>query len=471
MKIKSFLLLLAVGLLAVPARAELVACVGDSISYGSGISNRLNNSYPAQLERLLREYNPAWEVRNFGVSGATLLSNGDRPYILESAYPDARASSPDVVIIKLGTNDSKPQNWAHKDDFATDYGRMVDVFRSLPSRPEIWICTPVPAFRVNFAIRPEVIRDEIRPLVDQISEEKNVQIIDLYSALLSHGRLFPDGIHPNAEGAGVMAQTIVPYLVGVLAMPDLNYDGVLNLLDFAHLARSWRQEEPSLDVAPPLAGDGLVGYADLLGLGRYWMEYPGLVAHWRFDETQGEIASERPGRFDGTVHGQARWRPGAGVFGGALELDGVDDHVSTDNILNPNEGPFTLFAWVRGGQPGAVIVSQPDEHGFGQIWLALDPSTGGLMTGLTDGGRNGRPLVSAASVADGNWHRVQLVWNGSQRFLRVDGQEVAGDTRMLGKLPFTNADFHFGAGQNLEANRFWAGLIDEIRIYGRAVQP
>jgi lysophospholipase L1-like esterase len=468
---RAFLVALIVALVAVPVRAELVACVGDSITYGSGISDRANNSYPAQLERLLQEYDPAWEVRNFGVSGATLLSNGDRPYVLESAYRNARSSNPDVVIIKLGTNDSKPQNWAYKDEFVADYGRMIDVFRSLPSVPEVWICKPVPAFRVNFSIRPDVIRDEVLPFVEQIAEQKGVPVIDLYSALFEYGDLFPDGIHPNAEGAGVMARTILPYLVGVLRMPDLNHDGVLNLLDFGHVGRWWRQAEPTLDVAPPPAGDGLIGYADLLGLGRYWMNYPQLLAHWRFDETEGSTAADRLGRFNGIIHGQASWQPDGGVVGGALELDGVDDYVSTASVLNPSHGPFTVFAWVKGGQPGAVIVSQSDEHGFGRTWLALDPATGGLMTGLTDGGRNTRPLVSETAVSDGKWHRLRLVWTGSQRFLYVDGRQVAGDTRVLGRLSITNAGLHFGAGQNAEADSFWRGLVDEIRVHTRAVKP
>lgn len=103
---------LVYGLAAGPARARLVACVGDSITYGAGIPNRQHNSYPAQLGRMLQEFDSRWECRNYGVSGATLLRNGDLPYVQQSAYQQARAAAPDVVIIKLGTNDSKPVNWA-----------------------------------------------------------------------------------------------------------------------------------------------------------------------------------------------------------------------------------------------------------------------------------------------------------------------------------------------------------------------
>jgi acyl-CoA thioesterase-1 len=94
------------------ASAKLVACVGDSITYGAGITDRVNLGYPAQLQRLLRQYDRSWEVRNFGVSGTTLLSRGDLPYIRQTAYDDAQACHPDLVIINLGTNDSKPQKLA-----------------------------------------------------------------------------------------------------------------------------------------------------------------------------------------------------------------------------------------------------------------------------------------------------------------------------------------------------------------------
>src|SRR5512144_115683 len=76
------------------AQAKLVACVGDSITYGSGIANRAVDSYPAQLQRLLRQYDLSWEVQNYGVSGATLLSRGDLPYVRQAAFANAQACPP-----------------------------------------------------------------------------------------------------------------------------------------------------------------------------------------------------------------------------------------------------------------------------------------------------------------------------------------------------------------------------------------
>lgn len=453
-------------------RAKLVACVGDSITYGSGIADRANDSYPAQLQRILQQYDPAWQVSNFGVSGATLLRRGDKPYIRESAYSAALASNPDIVIIKLGTNDSKPQNWPYKDDFVTDYCDMIDAFRALPSKPVVWICKPVPAFAVSFMIRPEVIRDEILPLIDHISQKMSVPVIDLYTALLDSRSLFPDSIHPNVEGAGLMAQTIAPLLLGVRFLPDFNFDGVVNLHDFALLAQSWLEAEPSLDVAPPPDGDGVLGYQDLAGLAAYWMTYPGMVAHWRFDETAGDVAADSLGRFDGRVHGSPLWHPADGRIGGAIELDGIDDYIRTGNVLNPATGPFTIFVWIKGGLPGQVILSQVAQPGAGEVWLGTDASTGALLTNLIDGSRGVLPLVSEAPVTDGLWHQVRFVWDGSYRSLYVDGHKVAGDEqRKLSGLKHSTAEFNIGAGRNLEAGSFWSGLLDDFRIYNRAIKP
>ncbi len=457
-------------LCALTAAARLVACVGDSITYGAGIANRTTDSYPAQLQRILQEYDPAWRVDNYGVSGATLLTRGDLPYVRQSAYTNAQLCKPDVVIIKLGTNDSKPQNWQYKASFVSDYCAMIDVFRNLPSRPQVWICKPVPAFSESFTIRPAVIHDEILPMIDEISEAKDVPVIDLYVALADYGKLFPDGIHPNAEGAGIMARTIAPYLLGVRFLPDFNHDGVLNLIDFAKLAQQWKAQEPSLDAAPAEV-DGVVAWADLAGLGRYWLMCPGLLAHWPLDESEGSIAADKIGHSEGEVHGSPIWQPQGGSVGGALEFDGTDDYVTTANVLDPADGSFTVFAWIKTVQPGGAILSQSEQSGTSQIWLGSDAPTGALMTTLTDGGRFTLPLVSTACVTDGIWHEVRLVWDGSCRSLYVDGREVAVDTRKLAKLRSSTNGLFIGVGSNLSPATFWSGLIDDIRIYNRALKP
>jgi acyl-CoA thioesterase I len=453
------------------ADAKRVACIGDSITYGSGIADRARDGYPAQLEQILKQYDTAWEVDNFGVSGATLLSKGDKPYIHESAYNSALASNPDIVIIKLGTNDSKPHNWTHSAEYVSDYVAMIDAFRALPSAPVVWVCRPVPAFQVNFSISPTVIHDEILPMIDEIVALRDTPVFDLYTALEDHGDLFPDGIHPNAEGAGLMAEFIAPFLLGVRVVPDFNQDGVLNLVDFAYLAQQWSQGAPAFDIAPAPDGDGIVGYADLRGLSTYWMQYPSLVTGWLFDETEGDVAADQTGQFDATLHGGPVWRPDGGAVGGALELDGVDDYVSAGDLLHPADGPFTVFAWVQGGGPGQVILSQANDSDGAIAWLGTDATTGMLMTAIRDTGRFTKPLVSEVDIADGNWHHLRLVWDGLRRFVYVDGQEALADTRDLGTLKYSRRDFFLGVGEDLAAGTFFAGLVDEFRVYNVALKP
>lgn len=171
----------------------------------------LRNSYPDQLARML---GPKWEVRNFGISGATLLKKGDRPYWNEPAFQAALDFNPEVVVIMLGTNDSKPQNWKFAAEFESDYKEMIARFAALPSRPRIWITQPMPAFSSAFAISESVIAGEEIPLIAQIARTTGVGLIDQYEAMKPHAGLVPDGIHPNADGARFLALTVHATLTG-----------------------------------------------------------------------------------------------------------------------------------------------------------------------------------------------------------------------------------------------------------------
>ncbi len=188
-----------------------VASVGNSITFGSGIENREKNSYPAQLDEMLGS---KWDVRNFGVSGATMLKNGDKPYWEQDAFQQALDFNPHVVIIKLGTNDSKPINWKYKDEFITDYRDMIRRFSELSASPRIWVCYPVPAYEVRWGIRNHVITEEVIPRIRNVAIAEGVPTINLYELLDERGELFPDSVHPNAQGAREMARKIYQVLTG-----------------------------------------------------------------------------------------------------------------------------------------------------------------------------------------------------------------------------------------------------------------
>lgn len=215
---KRFLLWFGIGCLAgvPPAGAQVikVACVGDSITEGGGADNPAVNAYPVVLGRLL---GAGYQTRNFGVSDTTLLKHGSRPYWKESAFVNATNYAPDIVTIKLGTNDSKPENWKFKHEFADDLRAMIDVFANLPSKPRVFVCLPVPmpaAYAIQFPLHnPGVIKNEIIPLIKQVAKEKGIPTIDLYTALSGRPELFPDNLHPNVAGTAIIAKTLHGALV------------------------------------------------------------------------------------------------------------------------------------------------------------------------------------------------------------------------------------------------------------------
>jgi hypothetical protein len=192
------------------------------------------------------------------------------------------------------------------------------------------------------------------------------------------------------------------------------------------------------------------------------------VAYWNLDETEGDIAYDSVAANDAVVIGGAIWQPEGGMVEGALQLDGIDDYVNTPFVLNPAYGKFSVFAWIKGGAPGQVVISQKINVG-GANWLLTDPQAGALMTELKGSGRSGGPLQSQTVITDDDWHHLGFVWDGSIRTLYVDDVEVAKDTQS-GLEPATG-DLYIGTGKAMEAGTFWSGLIDDVRIYNRAVKP
>ena len=177
-----------------------VACVGDSITEGIGASS--GKSYPAQLRELLGS---AFEVKNFGVSGRTLLKKGDYPYWNESKFTESKAYLPDVVIIMLGTNDSKTRNWNYKSEFKSNYIELINQYKSLASNPKIYLATSPIALDNVMGIRKDVIANEIIPLQKEIAKEAGCEMIDINTFTKGHDDWFGDGVHPNNYGYSQLA--------------------------------------------------------------------------------------------------------------------------------------------------------------------------------------------------------------------------------------------------------------------------
>ena len=185
--------------------AVRVACIGNSITFGAGIKNRSRDSYPSVLSRMLGD---GYWVKNFGVSARTMLNKGDHPYMNELAYKNALAFNPNIVVIKLGTNDSKSFNWKYKADFMKDAQTMIDAFKALPAQPKIYLCYPSKAYLTGDGINDDIISKEIIPMIRKLARKNNLSVIDLHTAMDGMPELFPDRIHPNEKGAKVMAETV-----------------------------------------------------------------------------------------------------------------------------------------------------------------------------------------------------------------------------------------------------------------------
>ena len=198
-------MLLCLVVASASAQKTRVACIGNSITYGHGIEDREHDTYPAQLQQLLGE---TFDVQNFGVSGTTAQQEGDFPYISTQQYQDAKAFQPQIAVIKLGTNDSKASNWVNAERLISSLEALAEEFESLPSHPRIIIALPAKAYKINFSIRDSVIYNYELPAIRQMAKKHRWCLIDLYRATSKMPEFFPDGIHPNPQGAGVIAKKV-----------------------------------------------------------------------------------------------------------------------------------------------------------------------------------------------------------------------------------------------------------------------
>ena len=200
-----------------------VACVGDSITAGVGVRDHRANDYPARLARWL---GANYDVRNFGVSGATMLHGADKPYYKERAFTDALNFKPDMLVINLGANDSKhpgegsldsakaPNNWAFSTNYVTDYEEMIAAFRQANPAVKVFVCLPTPDYPGRWGINDRTIREEMIPMIRSVAKDTGATVVVLYTALSGKPECFPDTVHPTDEGARFIAAEVFRALSG-----------------------------------------------------------------------------------------------------------------------------------------------------------------------------------------------------------------------------------------------------------------
>ncbi|MHC4200581.1 MAG: LamG domain-containing protein, partial [Planctomycetota bacterium] len=194
----------------------------------------------------------------------------------------------------------------------------------------------------------------------------------------------------------------------------------------------------------------------------------GLVGWWKFDETGGAVARDSSGKGnDGTLVGGPGWRPAGGRVGGALELDGVDDCV--DLVKTSTARAFTAALWVNKISPRDTqcFLARHTAEGGNSIVLGYYYRELAAHSGRHDTRRSGslpagwqHAAIAGATAGPGQM-KVDLYLNG----------------RRIGTHLFPDAEFKmpgkpWTVGQDWDGNSrsdFLAGLVDEVRIYDRAL--
>ncbi len=224
------MLLLVLPLLAVAQEKIKVACIGNSVTYGYGHKEPSRTSYPTQLQQMLGD---KYEVRNFGHSGATLLSKGHRPYINLPEYKAALEFAPDIAVIHLGLNDTDPRNWPnYRDEFYDDYINIIEALSEANPEVDVYVCQMTPIFHWHRRFKSGT-RDwyhQIQELIPHIAEYDNFEIIDLSRYLYHRPDLMPDALHPDAEGAGIIAKQVYSAITndfGGLSLPAIYSDNMV----------------------------------------------------------------------------------------------------------------------------------------------------------------------------------------------------------------------------------------------------
>ncbi|MCR5821274.1 MAG: sialate O-acetylesterase [Bacteroidaceae bacterium] len=202
-----------------PERPTRIACVGNSVTYGYGLRNRDRDAYPVRLQEMLDASagSGKYEVRNFGHSGSTLLYKGHRPYVGLPEFRQAMDFQADWVVIHLGLNDTDPRNWPDwKEEFIPNYRALIDSFLVANPKARVLVCLMTPIFdrHPRFQSGTRDWHAQIQEAIRQVASGAQVQLVDLYSPLHSRPDLFPDALHPNPEGAQILATTVFGALTG-----------------------------------------------------------------------------------------------------------------------------------------------------------------------------------------------------------------------------------------------------------------
>jgi hypothetical protein len=487
------------GVSLVEGKELRVLFVGNSYTYMiQNAFQDLVSSSPHSQSTISQVANGGWRLTQHLNSNATLeaIRNGNWDYVVLQEHsrrptlPNERQLFYDAVSQLSGIiRESRAQvvlymTWGRRDrdnttpeinpDYETMQRNLIEAYTKA-ARSVDALVSPV-------GIAWQLVRSENSALGQQLYAADGSHPSDKGAFLVAcvfYATLFNDdptqlestGGLPQSEAMFLKTKAIEAFIPSA-DNADINRDGFVDSSDIAIMADHWGEDYATCDIGPYPWGDGNVNVDDLVVLTDHLYAYPGALAHWAFDEIDGSIALDGIGDYNGTLLNGPVWRPTDGVKNGCLELDGNDDFVSTAFEQKGPYKPLSVFAWVKGGHPGQVIISQQD----GANWLMANDVDGALQTKLSEPSKNirgkikeGPSLSSSFEITDGQWHRVGLVWDSISRILYVDDVEVARDS--IETIESVPGGLYIGAGSHLEPDSFWSGLIDDVLIYSRVVTP
>ena len=406
-------------------RLVRVACVGNSVTYGYGLANRERDAYPVRLQTMLdATYGKGrFEVANFGHSGATLLFKGHRPYINLPEFRQALDFKPDWVVIHLGLNDTDPRNWPDwKEEFIPNYRALIDSFRTVNPEARILVCKMTPIFdrHSRFQSGTRDWHAQIQQDLKKVAQGAGAQLIDLYTPLHTRPDLFPDALHPNPEGAKILAKAVYSALTG-------NYGGI------------------SL---PPVYSNGMVlprcepicieGQADARRSIRAALIRDGKVINERGDFTLA----------DGSWHIELPEAKAGGPY--TLRITATPLNPDHYHFYYPEKYPYLLENLTQAPEQTLTI----DSVYFGDLWLASGQSNmemrveqcNTLEQDLTDASRLGERLhlfnMPARARTDAiEWDDSVLRYTNELRHMDFQGWKMASPETVR---KFSAVAFNFG---------------------------
>jgi len=477
-----------------------VICVGDSITAGYGATK----SYPAQLGTLL---GTNYSVGEFGELGATALKSGDVSYWQSTQFTNSLDSLPDVVVLMLGSNDSKPGNWRGAEPFASDIRDLIAVYGNLPTHPRVYLCTPPSVYHSGaYGITSESVNGKVVPQTKRVAIETGCTLIDVNAGTRNMPDNFPDNLHPNDLGAGFIAHLVQYAVTGLVPLEPSNVHaasapgGVILSWDTSEgatgyaIRRSTHSGGPYSTIANQVtdvpfvdsnvvacieyhyvitafnsSGESLTDSAEATAntgalIANCGVSAPiGLVSWWTANGT----ADDSVGSSDAKFYNGGGYAPGA--VQQAFAFNGVDHFVSAP--YNPawafGNDSFTLELWVNFYSTSGRRALLACDAGSGSLKKWIFWLTGGGLQFYANGPNPGRIVSAPFSPMIGQWYHLALTREKEVFTFYIDGAPHSSAKAVV-TIPSPNAPLTIGAA---EGNFYLNGLVDDVRIYGRALTP